>query len=126
MKELKNNQYVGKIGEDMACDFLIKKKYIILFRNYHQGFDEIDIIARSFDRVLVFVEVKTLRYFPELMPEDHLTKTKFKRMSRAGRLFAGFHKELICGDGGWRIDLIAVTLGEEGDSTISHYENITA
>jgi putative endonuclease len=128
MPKSDNNINVGKIGEDLACDFLIKKRYRILFRNYREKFDEIDIIAKSFDRVLVFIEVKTLKTgsSKNLIPEDNLTKNKFRKISRACRLFAGFHEELIDEDGGWQIDLIAVTLNEDGENEISHYENITA
>ena len=122
---MNNNKNVGEIGENLACRFLVEKKYKILFRNYREKFDEIDIIARSFDRVLVFVEVKTLKQNAgNLIPEDNLTRDKFRKISRACRLFVGFHKELI-NDRGWRMDLVAVTLGENGKNMISHYENMT-
>jgi putative endonuclease len=126
MQKSNNNANIGKIGEDSACKFLIKKKYKILFRNYREKFDEIDIIARSFDGFLVFVEVKTLKEnVGYLIPEDNLTKDKLKKISRACRLFANSHKEFV-GDRGWRIDLIAITLKKKESSTISHYENIAA
>jgi len=60
------------------------------------------------------------------MPEDNLTKNKFKKISRICEFFAGFHKELINKNKGSRMDLIAITLNEDGGNTISHYENITA
>ena len=122
-----NNQNVGKIGENLACEYLIKNRYKILFRNYRVKFDEIDIIARSFDGVLVFVEVKTLKVSGAscLMPEDNFTKDKFQKINRACRIFAGSHKELINDERGWRIDLVAVTLGEKGECGITHYENVT-
>ena len=121
-----NNKNIGEIGEGLACRFLIKKRYKILFRNYREKFDEIDIIAKSFDRTLVFVEVKTLEAgeYKTLIPEDNLTKDKFKKISRICRIFAGFHKELIDERIGWRIDLIAITLQKDGSSEINHYENI--
>ena len=128
MTNINNNKNIGEIGENMACDFLVKNKYRILFRNYKQGFDEIDIIAKSFDGILVFIEVKTLRgeNMSDLEPEDNLTKSKLKKTIRACRLFVGFHKNLADGDRGWRIDLIAITLGKDGTDIISHYENIAA
>lgn len=126
IKDMNNNKNIGEIGESAACWFLLKNKYKILFRNYREKFDEIDIIARSFDGVLVFVEVKTLKEnVGDLIPEDNLTKSKLKKISRACRIFAGSHKELV-NDRGWRIDLIAITLHGEGDSIISHYENVAA
>ncbi|MGB7957690.1 MAG: YraN family protein [Minisyncoccia bacterium] len=126
MEYIANNQNIGKIGEDLACKYLINKKYKILFRNYREKFDEIDIIAKSFDGNLVFVEVKTLKMneHSKLMPEDNLTKNKFKKISRACRIFAGNHTELISDQKGWRMDLVAITLNERGDTSITHYENI--
>jgi putative endonuclease len=125
MPESDNNINIGKIGEDLACKFLIKKKYKILFRNYREKFDEIDIIAKSFNETLVFIEVKTLKEnLSGLIPEDNLTKDKFKKISRACRLFANSHKELA-GDRGWRIDLLTVIICGAKDYAISHYENIT-
>ena len=60
-----------------------------------------------------------------LIPEDNLTRNKFKKISRACRIFANLHGELFKKNKGWRIDLVAVTINnEEEDSEISHYENI--
>ena len=78
---------IGGIGEDLACQFLIKNRYKILKRNYREKFDEIDIVARSIDKTLVFCEVKTFIGMPNpeigLIPEDNLSKSKFKKISRA-------------------------------------------
>lgn len=121
-----NNKNIGEIGEGKACEFLIDKKYRILFRNYRQKFDEIDIIAKSFDGVLVFIEVKTLmaKSLSDLIPEDNLTANKLKKLIRACSLFAGFNKKLIDKNKGWRLDLIAITLDNKNGDKISHYENI--
>jgi putative endonuclease len=48
----------GKFGEDLATEFLIKKGYKILERNYRHRRSEIDIIA-EFNNEIIFVEVKT-------------------------------------------------------------------
>ena len=122
------NKEIGQIGEDIAAKLLVDKKYKILFRNYRLKFDEIDIVARSFDGVLVFIEVKTLRCNNkyDLLPEDNLTKNKIRKIRRACRFFAGFFHYLVNKEKGWRIDLIAVTLNEDGIDVqkINHYENI--
>ncbi|MCR5186310.1 MAG: YraN family protein [Clostridia bacterium] len=52
-----HNKNVGKIGEDIACKYLIEKGYAILERNYVEKGGEIDIIARN-GREIIFVEVK--------------------------------------------------------------------
>ena len=54
-----NNKEKGKLGEDLAAEFLKEKNYEILERNWRYGqFGEIDIIAKD-NNELVFVEVKT-------------------------------------------------------------------
>ncbi len=55
---MKNRQFIGKSGEEIATNYLQKKGYKILFRNYHSQFGEIDIIALDKD-TLAFIEVKT-------------------------------------------------------------------
>jgi putative endonuclease len=49
---------LGKLGEDLAVEYLRKKDYIILERNYTWDKAEVDIIGIKNDKV-VFVEVKT-------------------------------------------------------------------
>ncbi|HNW30001.1 MAG TPA: YraN family protein [Spirochaetota bacterium] len=58
MSDRFHNRNFGSDGEDRAADFLEKKQFNILERNYRHGrYGEIDIIARSGDLV-VFAEVK--------------------------------------------------------------------
>ena len=49
---------LGKIGEDLAAEYLISQGYRILERNWRSGHKEIDIIALK-DDILAVVEVKT-------------------------------------------------------------------
>ena len=51
---------LGKLGEQLARDFLIAKGYQILEQNWSCGHKEIDIIAMDGNE-LVIVEVKTRR-----------------------------------------------------------------
>lgn len=128
MSERTKNQRIGDFGEDAACKYLIRNKHKILFRNYYEKFDEIDIIAKSFDGELIFVEVKTLKEFNGLClkPEDNLTKDKFMKLSRACRIFAGSHPELIDKKRGWRIDLVAITMNDSNENiSVRHYKNIS-
>ena len=121
---------IGKRGEDIACEYLKKKKYKILERNARQKWGELDIVALAKDKTLVFVEVKTMRPFAPggLQPEDQMTYAKRRKFERAASLYAGAYKNksLIDNKKGWRLDVIAIVLiGEGRDShDIRHYENI--
>ena len=115
-------QEVGKLGEDIACKYLIKKGYKIIKRNFKKPWGEIDIIARAPGKTLVFVEVKAVSE-GEIKAEDQLTKAKLKKLKRAACLYAGHYPEKISDKVGWRIDLLAITL-RRGDFSINHYENI--
>jgi putative endonuclease len=49
---------LGRLGEALAAQYLIRKGYRMLHRNWKCGRQEIDIIALQ-ENTLVFVEVKT-------------------------------------------------------------------
>lgn len=114
----------GALGEDTACDFLIKKGYKILARNYWKPWGELDIIAKDRGGVLVFVEVKAMRRSPantDLQPEDNLTSAKLTKLKRVAALFAASNEAIIDPERGYRIDLVAICLDP---LQIVHYENI--
>ena len=124
---------IGRIGEENACKFLIKKGYKILKRNYWQKFGEIDIIAKAPNRTLVFIEVKALLIKREFSrqngfsPEDNFTTHKYNKVKRICEFFVGQNEELIDEEKGWQVDLVAIEFfGEEkgGKFEIRHYENI--
>ena len=122
-----NNISTGRIGEDLACEFLESNGYRVIDRNFRKPWGEIDVIARDKDRTLVFVEVKTMAGCQTLKPEDNLTAAKLKKVQRTASLYANAHPELVKDRKGWRVDLIAITLdpeGSEGDPKIEHYQNI--
>src|SRR4030042_5772491 len=91
----------GQLGEDIACEYLVDKKYKIIERNYRQKWGELDIIAKAPDKILVFVEVKTLRLFGavqgewDIKPEDNLTKSKLEKLKRTASLYAGHFQNLL-------------------------------
>ena len=117
---------IGKIGEERASECLTNKEYKILLKNYRRKFGEIDIITRSPDRTLVFVEVKAIVISENgvLKPEDNFTTQKYKRVKKMAEFYAAAHPELIDEEVGWRIDLIAIEISLNGACEIRHYENI--
>jgi putative endonuclease len=119
------NIETGKIGENIACRYLLKNSYLILARNHKERFDEIDIIARDHLGILVFCEVKTgNRNNNGFMPEDNLSMAKRKKTIRASSIFLARHPELVWENAGWQIDLIAIVLDGGKLSDLRHYKNI--
>ncbi len=68
----------GKIGEELAAQFLAGKGLTILERSARYGRGELDIVCRDGDEI-VFVEVKTRWSFGTEEPED-LISVKQERM----------------------------------------------
>jgi len=122
---------LGDYGENLACEYLIKKGYKILERNYRKPWGELDIVARAPDKTLIFVEVKTLRLrsgqamTEQLQPEDEMSRQKILKTQKAARLYAGHYPNKIDEKRGWRIDLLAITLKTGSTPEITHYENIS-
>ncbi len=110
----------GEIGEDIVTNFLIRKGFKVICRNYRKKWGEIDIIAEK-DKVLYFVEVKTVSrksfggHFEQginnYRPEDNMHPWKLKRLRRAIQtyLLEKYKKE----EPEWQFDLVCVFLDQE-------------
>ena len=81
---------LGKRGEDLAATFLLDKGYEILHRNWRYSYFEIDIIATKNNK-LHFVEVKMRSSTLYGLPEDGVTKKKFKKLLAAADEFLHIH-----------------------------------
>lgn len=76
---------LGERGEALAWNFLRKRGYAILEKNYRIRLGEIDIIAQK-EGAIVFIEVKTRRNHAFGSPEeaiDHRKRLKLARVSQA-------------------------------------------
>jgi putative endonuclease len=75
---------LGALGENLACRFLRKNGYKILYRNFRgRTGGEIDIVCRDRD-TLVFVEVKTRTREDFGRPLDSVNREKRHLISRGG------------------------------------------
>src|SRR3989440_4265541 len=75
---------LGTRGETLACRFLRRNGYKILYRNFKgRSGGEIDIVCRDND-TLVFVEVKTRTREDFGRPVAAVDRQKQKRISRGG------------------------------------------
>lgn len=135
---------IGQTGENLAIEWLKDRGFEIITRNYQAEWSEIDIIAKSKQGILSFIEVKTLNAGNEemrqsekggnLKPEDNLTKAKLQRLKKACQYFANRNPKLVDDNLGWEIDLIAIHLStteissltkEEKSSLVKFYRNIS-
>ncbi len=97
---------LGRIGEDLAEKHLLQIGYKILHRNWHNGHDEIDIIACDGDwLVIVEVKTRTTDYFGE--PEMEVKPAKQKAIVRTAEAY------ILTTDyrGETRFDVIGILLG---------------
>jgi putative endonuclease len=118
------NIILGKLGEEIALSYLKKLNYKIIDKNFRKKFGEIDIIAKSPKGILIFFEVKTLQQKNNgLLPEDEMTQAKIKKLKKICEYFALKNQNLI-NQPGWRIDLLAITIKNNNEYLINHYENI--
>lgn len=109
---------VGKLGEELAAQFLEEKGYTILERNYRYGHGELDIIAEK-DGMLIFIEVKTKKFGDFGDPIYWITRGKQKQM---GRIARGYLYERNITDRDCRFDVVLVTW-EQGLWKIDLIEN---
>lgn len=80
--EIRGCKALGKLGEEMAGEFLRSRGHRILERNWHGSHLEVDIISEAQDG-LHFVEVKT-RLAPQgTAPEEKVDARKQRRISAA-------------------------------------------
>lgn len=117
-----NNLPKGKRGEDVTAEYLRRKGFRIIFRNFRIRNGEIDIIAIE-ARTLVFVEVKTRWGTKFGTPKEAVTPWKLRTLTHTAEYFKLLHPEL---PNAMRIDVVAVQLDDQGKLvSIEHLPNVT-
>lgn len=76
-----NKKDFGKLGEDIAVNYLKNKGYKIIEKNFRTRFGEIDIICEK-DNSIIFIEVRTKRNSSLLSPEESITKRKIENYKK--------------------------------------------
>ncbi len=121
-----DNKEIGQFGENLACQYLIKKGYHILDKNFAYYFKngkklgEIDIIAKK-KKEIVFIEVKTQKISKPFHPEDRVNYKKLQRIKRLAEIWLNKHKL----EAPFSIDVITLSLDfQQRKAKIVHFKNV--
>ena len=106
---------LGKLGEDLAVNYLVTKGYRILERNWRSGHKEIDIVALD-GNTLVAVEVKTRKSNTFGEPDIAVGVMKQRMLIWAADAYVRYHNM----DVDIRFDVISIVFTDKG----SHLEHI--
>ncbi|MEX0918964.1 MAG: YraN family protein [Candidatus Paceibacterota bacterium] len=113
-KKPTEKQVIGRLGEDLAAEYLKKNKFKIKEINYWKPWGEIDIIAVKND-ILHFVEVKTVTVksvnhetYDRYEPEDNIQPWKLRRLYRTIESY--LEEKKIDDEADWQLDVMAVYL----------------
>ena len=108
---------LGRLGEELAAEYIIKKGYQILERNWHSGHKEIDIIALD-GTTLVVVEVKTRKSDDYGEPNIAVGKDKQRFLIWAADAYV--RKRQLEVD--VRFDIISIVISDD-EPEIEHIED---
>ena len=124
-----NTRQTGNLGEEIAEDYLKRKGYKILDRNYCFRFTgspqkgEIDIIVKKGDNIC-FIEVKTIRIKSgrkSIPPEEKVNFAKQRKLIKVSEVWLAKNKIPL--DAKWQIDVIAIEINQDYQAKISHFIN---
>ena len=107
----------GKLGEEIAANYLIGKGYEILERNWRNIHKEIDIIA-NYGECRVIVEVKARQTDKYGNPDIAVTRKKQRMLIAAANAYL-FRSNL---DIDTRFDVISIVF-KDGEPVIEHIED---
>jgi putative endonuclease len=114
---------LGARGEKLACRFLRRRGYKVLYRNFRgRSGGEIDIVCRDKD-TLVFVEVKTRTREDFGRPFDAVDRKKQKRIARGGLAWL---RLLDDPDIFFRFDVVEVIIADDTEPRIELLRNAFA
>jgi putative endonuclease len=112
-------QWLGRYGEDRACEYLVSQGYQILDRNWRNTEGEIDIVG-VLAQTLVFIEVKTRTSNFSGNPLEAITRPKIQRLRRLAAGWCACRQVKNCEV---RFDAIAVMV-HGGRVTIEHLKQV--
>ena len=126
---LNTKESIGKLGEQIAANYLKNKGFEILEMNFKntsgRRLGEIDIVAKDKGAgELVFVEVKTRGYhrYKDTLPEENITPSKLRKLSR---IASAYLNSRDLSEASYRFDAVSVWVDENANmAKIKHLKSI--
>ena len=112
----------GDQGEDFAARYLERRGYTILNRQWRCRFGELDIVVKSPEGILCFVEVKRRGSGSIGLPREFVDGRKRERLRRTANLYMGFHN-LDCPA---RFDVAEIYEEKDGGLRVEYLEDAFA
>lgn len=114
-----NNKGKGGFGETFACNYLVKRGFKIIYKNWTCRWGELDVIAKDSD-TLVFIEVK---YRTSQRFGKSYEAINFKKKQSLMRSINYFLLSDNFSGVSWRVD--AVCLDKiKGKISVNYYKSI--
>jgi putative endonuclease len=111
---------VGAIGESVAAEFLRRKGYKVIERNYRKPWGEIDIIAEK-GNIVRFIEVKSVsresigditKESDDHRPEEMVHQYKLQKIARTAEMYMNHKNDTR----DFQIDVVGVFLNMQSRS----------
>ncbi len=109
----------GRLGERVACRYLMRRGFDVLARRYRVRSGEIDLIGFE-GELLVFVEVKTRGSREYGDPFEFVDWQKQQRFRRAAEEFIAHHD---LGRYSYRFDIVSVVAPGTGREEVTLFKN---
>ena len=108
---------IGRLGEALSENWLVKQGFEVLERNYRKKWGEIDLVARETSQKNHFIEVKTISHETREALENAVSretwrpeeKVDWMKQKRLGRAIESWLLERNY-EGEWQIDVLSVRL----------------
>lgn len=116
-----HNLSVGKLGEEIASNFIHKKGYQIIEKNYYCRWGEIDLIAKENNKIH-FIEIKTRIGIDKGQPYESINKHKIRKLMRTIQFYL-LNREIKSYK--LSLDVISIILNSQKEvEKLDYFENL--
>ncbi|MFU0525306.1 YraN family protein [Gardnerella vaginalis] len=112
------NKTIGNLGEEYVSLKLILKNWILLDRNWHSRFGELDVVMMDPFGRIVFIEVKTRRSVRFGTPLEAVTNEKCLKTHKAG--FKWLDEHNFFKHRKIRFDVVSILISKDKNIQLHH------